>query len=719
MNKYLLNEILCGDNKLIIPDLQRDYCWAEHHLVEPFISGLMDQYLNPSSREKKLNMGLLYWYKGLPDYYWQLCDGQQRITTLFLCLGILNRKCEGDPFSDLLISPFELKDDDKEPRLQYAIRESSLYFLSDLVCRFFLDKSVASAGDIPSQPWYFNDYRFDPSIRNYLTALQEIEKLVADIDAKGFGDYLSTQLEFYCHDMGSRKEGEETFVIINTTGEPLTPTENLKPHIIRENAGEPDIAQRWEAVDHFFWKHRGKNETSDAGLNAFLRIVSLLHAYEKGDKPLFFSILKDESPSFDYKQIRFPEIEACLEAYSRFREVRPLCKSDAATRGLQDTDSFSLGDLFTILPALSFIRHRPNAQMQDIKRVHHLLANIVRYQDISSKESDLTPWQGLDLIAGLGGNSVDVVDLLGGQPLEQALEKAQAVFPDEEKIKLHVLRNADPKKRERLEEAFAKAEDYWLFDGEIKALVTCSLRGDDFDEDKFETLYRNTRLLWDSGAGSELRCALFTLNLPAFPLKYSGPTKSMGYNRSNWKKLFKENSSSPALLSFIENVPPQGDALSYLNKVRDAFTDQEATVYPLVKEARYIAYCQEHFIVIGDHIILLNPKIRAGGWIYLFDGHEVPCPEHDKFKRCYLWAQNILYTDHETFDISIDLVYQGPGDYRIEVYEKDNGRPKYVGLSDEVTHLGFSGRGSRYTFCSPSIEEILQKYFRVRQLAGL
>ena len=158
MNKYLLNEILCGDNKLIIPDLQRDYCWAEHHLVEPFISGLMDQYLNPSSREKKLNMGLLYWYKGLPDYYWQLCDGQQRITTLFLCLGILNRKCEGNPFSDLLISPFELNDDDKEPRLQYAIRESSLYFLSDLVCRFFLDKSVTSAGDIPSQPWFFNDY---------------------------------------------------------------------------------------------------------------------------------------------------------------------------------------------------------------------------------------------------------------------------------------------------------------------------------------------------------------------------------------------------------------------------------------------------------------------------------------------------------------------------------------------------------------------------------
>ena len=720
--EYILEEILCGDNKLIIPDLQRDYCWAEHGLIKQFLSGLIAQFKDPEQKEKKLNMGLLYWYRGLHGY-WQLCDGQQRITTLFLCLGVLNRMCEGNPFSDMLISPFELMEDDKEPRLQYAIRESSLYFMSDLVCRFFLDKSIGTSEEIPSQPWFFNDYRFDPSIKNYLAAIKEIEELVSDIEPEAFGNYLSTKLEFHCHDMGSRKDGEETFVIINTTGEPLTPTENLKPHIIIENINEPNIAQRWEAVEHFFWKHRGENETSDAGLNEFLRVVSLLNAFVTNDKKYFFSILRSDRPLvFDYHRIQFSEIESCLNAYAIFLNIKPLSDSNAARRGLRYPDSnkpFSLLALFTLLPSLLFVKQHADATIADIARVQHLFANVVRYQDVGSDDSSLSPWDALELISKLT-ESNDVINLISQDSLDELLaERPQAVFPNEERLKLFVIKNAPAAEREDIEKAFAIAEDYWLFDGEIRSIVSYSMSGSLFDESRFKQMYHNAKRLWDTEERNELRCALLTLNLPEYPIVYSGPTKSLGYSRGNWKEIYKKNCTADSLMTFIEGLNEMDDVLAYLKGIANAFDCTDATVYPLVKNIKYIDYCRDRFITIGDHIILLNPKIRASGWVYLFDGHKVRYPDNNKFGRCYIWENKTLYTDHVKFDIGIDLVYQGLSDYRIDVFERGNGRPRYLGLFDEVTKLGFQGEGTRRSFSSTSIDEILDMYFTVRQIAIL
>ena len=133
---YKLQDMFSKDNKIIIPDLQRDYCWGTtndkegRNLVERFIDNLM------KNKEKELNLGLLYGYEA-PLGHIQLCDGQQRITTLFLLLGMLNKK-SNDTFRRYLISEKE-ESDDWEPYLQYSIRESSLYFLSDLTRIFFIE----------------------------------------------------------------------------------------------------------------------------------------------------------------------------------------------------------------------------------------------------------------------------------------------------------------------------------------------------------------------------------------------------------------------------------------------------------------------------------------------------------------------------------------------------------------------------------------------------
>lgn len=122
---YSLATIFSGENdKVVIPDLQRDYCWGNEdvNLVGPFIDSLLEL-----DKSKNLTMGLIYGYfdEICPNHL-QLCDGQQRLTTLFLTLGVLNRKTQGR-YKTLLMSQYELQNDDNEPYLLYSIRESSLF----------------------------------------------------------------------------------------------------------------------------------------------------------------------------------------------------------------------------------------------------------------------------------------------------------------------------------------------------------------------------------------------------------------------------------------------------------------------------------------------------------------------------------------------------------------------------------------------------------------
>ena len=198
---YTLAELFSESRFVIIPDLQRDYCWGnpEKELVSGFISSLITQYKEQQSEE--LNFGLLYGYETPSDHI-QLCDGQQRITTLFLLLGMLNGRT--GLFQHNLISDFEYRHDDREPYLSYAIRESSLYFVSDLVCNFFIGNSTDGVDSIRKADWYFADYDLDPSVQSMLAALKTIEGIIGKLDdgfVSGFGDYILKKLTFQYYDM--------------------------------------------------------------------------------------------------------------------------------------------------------------------------------------------------------------------------------------------------------------------------------------------------------------------------------------------------------------------------------------------------------------------------------------------------------------------------------------------------------------------------------------
>ena len=274
---YKLSDIFSGDRKIIIPDLQRDYCWGDKihgdsniELVSGFIDNLFE--LN-QSKTREIQLGMIYAYED-PTNHIQLCDGQQRITTLFLLIGLLYKKTNNKDLRQSLISDFEMNDD-KEPRLLYSIRESTLYFLSDLVCNYFIN-SDEDVSEIKKSSWYFSEYELDPTIQSMMSALEIIEKKLNDskeLDLNDFTHFLLYDVQLFYFDMKDRFHGEDMFVIINTTGEPLTASENLKPKLIGNITSEEDRYKKskiWEKWEKWFWQNRKDGEfEGDQGLNQF------------------------------------------------------------------------------------------------------------------------------------------------------------------------------------------------------------------------------------------------------------------------------------------------------------------------------------------------------------------------------------------------------------------------------------------------------------------
>lgn len=277
-HEYSLKQLFNGKNRIVIPDLQRDYCWGDKawnkdaNNYKELVSGFLDSLLSAFNEKPgdNLTLGLIYGYEN-PHFTIQLCDGQQRLTTLFLLIGMLNRKTDNPHLKEVLISEVELADD-REPNLQYAIRESTLYFLSDLVCKFFLKNDI-TVEDIINQDWYFKEYNLDASIQSMLNAIKTIDNKLARIDCVRFGEFIINNLQMLYYDMGYRTRGEETFVVINTTGEPLTPTENLKPILIgniKDEQQRRKAAKEWEDREEWFWKNKKPVEqTSDEALKDF------------------------------------------------------------------------------------------------------------------------------------------------------------------------------------------------------------------------------------------------------------------------------------------------------------------------------------------------------------------------------------------------------------------------------------------------------------------
>ena len=602
---YKLSNLFSGEHRaIIIPDLQRDYCWgdpihtSEHKdLVRDFLINLIELFESVqtssvnSSRDEDFNLGLIYGYEQ-PLGQIQLCDGQQRITTLYLLIGMLNRYLGDDSLKRCLISEYE-ENDDKEPYLRYSIRESSLYFMSDLVCRFFI-RGVEGVWPLATDKireceWYYNDYDQDPSIQSMLRAVVIIETTIsqrADIDWRRFADFILNRLTLLYYDMGTRENGEETFVVINTTGEPLSAAQNLKPKIVYEkiNAHEDKLLERWEEMETWFWVHRANgNDTSDVGLGEFLRWVTIFHYIRKFDEDAVSSILESESGAYTFpvREIPFSDI------YSTFTAVKSIYeKYYSLDDALANKNYLSMGgngrlqliDLYKFLPVVRYVERFEDINVSDVRRVFRYFLNLSQYlsKEITVKNRSLS-------------QAVGLVDAMTDRDILSFLNCGRVskhILPDEERRKLSILSNSTGR-REEVEEAFWTTQKFRVFQGEISPLLNWASEDGVFRFESFKTYAAKISEVFETNDNPSLdlaRRAMVSYNLDGYPVR-NGRNLSFCGEDWQWKKVVVANPT--AIQRFLDELIEGVDMYTIIDRC-----ETSNKWYDIVHDACALAYCE-------------------------------------------------------------------------------------------------------------------------------
>ena len=623
--EYCLGDIFNGDNKIIIPDLQRDYCWGDKTaLVETFVTNLIDLF---NKDDLHITMGLIYGYEE-PSQYLQLCDGQQRLTTLFLLLGLLNKRT-ANSFEQYIITD-KMR---KEPRLHYAIRENTLFFLFDLVNNFFIDDNLSQPiNDIQNQSWYFKDYDIDPSIQSILKALTTIDEQLENKDIKDikdkykvFGEFLIDKVFFLYYDMENRRNGEETFVIINTTGEPLTATENLKPLILSKITDEENresASKSWEKWEDFFWQNRGKNDTADIGLKEFFRWVVLLQFDIINDNKAAFQNIVESMPSADLRKLDLETVKKYFSIITFLFDKKLIDEFKSYIAPEEQNEQIIL---FKILPVIEYIARFGKEEIKNIKRVIRFFFNLSRIDNVGEAISEQLP-EALRIIKKLP--NADIISLL-----EFKDEISKTLLTDEEEFKL-TLYKTRRKERQNYEKRFWEAEDHSIWKGEIKPLLQWSCRDgalhiSAFDVEHFDEYDKTvTQIFYNGYKDRKLditRRALLTI-LPSdnYPKIFRGNTNySFCWKYEDWKTLIYENNEDfQSFLDILKDKSNIQDAeKDMITKCIDDIKGGKRKLdYDLDKFLIYpemLAYCKKKNIQWDDekNNWILIPSVRATTFI--------------------------------------------------------------------------------------------------------
>lgn len=729
-NKYSLQELLTSEDneKIVIPDLQRDYCWGTTGtLVDDFIASLIGNFKNHPSEE--LLMGLIYGYYEEERPYLQLCDGQQRLTTLYILVGLICRLTGDNKFQDLLISKFELKEDDREPRLLYAIRDSSLYFMSDLVCNYFI--SQESSDCVPSefikkQVWWFSEYNTDPTIISLLTALDKMKSVLTSafltkenrLDKESivnFGSYIISKLKFIYTDMETRREGEETFVIINTTGEPLSATENLKPIVVTHKSTTGDWIKNseiWEHIDNYFWVHRDSSQdTSDSSMKEFLRLAA---GVKDTSSKVYYNILTEENFKFPIDYVSISDIQNVFEAFKNLNTTEvhvnllQSCSLLSCTNGEKPFfKKKDLNEYFVILPVLRYCLKFPNASSANIKRIYSFFMNITRYTTISQDNNNIR--LAIDAIDKLP--SPDICSLLD---VCEQVNKSYILIHEEE-LRLRIVNNlfADDERRE-LEAIFDEISQHPVLNGRIECLISWSGGVSNFDIDLFKTnveLFAWVFNMEHNQVMSDLSSVSLACmeDIPTYPIEDGHKCDFMvgkdqwnfflygdKDHRENWsllggymsllrEKEDREKNQKTIINEWLcRNTP---DKYRYYNFVK-YFASKGFTQVTFANENDYwqdkrLSILDKHFVRI---VYRLNYNWRD---MYLFDSLPILCTRDNwnPLLCCVGEDGSCLNTDHKKYDIAIDLLLMdsSKGQGQLRVFQRNNGKKSEEPVIKKVT----------------------------------
>lgn len=233
-----LTVALCFKNFFIVPDYQREFVWESRREVERLLSDVIEAYNTNPNKEYFIGTTVVYNNNGR----YELIDGQQRTTTLFLILcafrNLFAKRSIPHNVIDSLICDYTYGPDKKQIllfhlELQY---EEATNLLTDIAEEKDKHKSILS----PSGKRLVEAYEY---IYNQLASLEEH-------DLNNLLVYILYKLKFIQISTQDINDALKIFETINDRGTGLNPMDLLKNLIFRQVNREQfaEIKSRWKQL---------------------------------------------------------------------------------------------------------------------------------------------------------------------------------------------------------------------------------------------------------------------------------------------------------------------------------------------------------------------------------------------------------------------------------------------------------------------------------------
>ena len=326
---------------IFIPKIQRSYAQgrkSESDIRTDFLEDIFS--VLTSDQNTPLELSFLFGSKqllinGVSDGF-ELLDGQQRATTLFLLYWyVYNREEKQMP--DFLRC------------FTYETRDTSTDFLTNISKKNYSFDEKKPSEVLKANKWFTDDYNCDPTVCAMLNMLDEIHSRYINIADHSLINNLE-RLQFYVLLLEKFDMNDELYIKMNSRGLPLTPFENFKASIVRymkkhhsmiyggdkpENGNSPywldfisKIDARWIDI---FWQNPTGNDSTEVDNEITINDYEIGNRYFRFLNRYFFTkaaILKgvDDKklhalPYFFTHDCEEPEAEQRLRKWNNYLEL--------------------------------------------------------------------------------------------------------------------------------------------------------------------------------------------------------------------------------------------------------------------------------------------------------------------------------------------------------------------------------------------------------------
>jgi len=223
-----------AEKRFVIPTYQRPYVWGEEQ-----INKLLDDFYD-ARNDAHYYVGTILLYKQEENKtIYQLIDGQQRFTTLWLVASAFKMLNSKSKILDFLKVGDEL-------RLDFTIRKQIKAYLLSLLEKSITDKSQYSDSEIEKDEYLAHIAKAITTIVSYLQT-----KFNNDDLRDTFGDFIYKQVQFVCNTVPEHSDLNKLFAVINNSGIQLEQSDILKSLLLKNIKTDKALYSRiWEACEN-------------------------------------------------------------------------------------------------------------------------------------------------------------------------------------------------------------------------------------------------------------------------------------------------------------------------------------------------------------------------------------------------------------------------------------------------------------------------------------